>query len=67
MDILIDLGQPKTIQLLVLIDRGHRELPIRADFVGKFLPTSKREMVHVHLKEIDDKDEVLIAELAGIK
>lgn len=67
MDTLIDLGQPKTIQLLVLIDRGHRELPIHPDYVGKFLPTSKREMVHVHLKEIDDKDEVLIAELAGIK
>jgi pyrimidine operon attenuation protein/uracil phosphoribosyltransferase len=67
MDSLIDLGRPKTIQLLVLIDRGHRELPIRADYVGKVLPTSKREIVHVHLKEIDDKDEVLIAEPAGIK
>jgi len=67
MDSLIDLGRPKTIQLLVLIDRGHRELPIRADYVGKFLPTSKREIVQVHLKEIDDKDEVLITEPAGIK
>ena len=67
MDNLIDLGRPKTIQLLVLIDRGHRELPIRADYVGKSLPTSKRETVQVRLKEIDDKDEVLITEPAGIK
>lgn len=62
MDSLIDLGRPKSIQLFVLIDRGHRELPIRADYVGKFLPTSKREIVQVHLKEIDDTDEVLITE-----
>ena len=62
MDSLIDLGRPKTIQLLVLIDRGHRELPIRADYVGKFLPTSKRELVEVKLKEIDEVDEVLISE-----
>jgi len=67
MDSLIDLGRPKTIQLLVLIDRGHRELPIRADYVGKFLPTSKREIVQVKLKEIDEKDEVLITEPPGIK
>ncbi len=67
MDSLIDLGRPKTIQLLVLIDRGHKELPIRADYGGKFLPTSRREIVQVHLKEIDDKDEVLIVEPAGIK
>jgi len=67
MDSLIDLGRPKTIQLLVLIDRGHRELPIRADYVGKFLPTSKREIVQVCLKEIDKSDEVLITEPAGIK
>jgi pyrimidine operon attenuation protein/uracil phosphoribosyltransferase len=64
MDSLIDLGRPKTIQLLVLIDRGHRELPIRADYVGKFLPTSKREIVQVHLKEIDENDEILITEPA---
>jgi len=62
MDSLIDLGRPNTIQLLVLIDRGHRELPIRADFVGKFLPTSKKEIVQVKLKEIDNSDEVLITE-----
>ncbi len=67
MDSLIDLGRPKTIQLLVLIDRGHRELPIHADYVGKVLPTSKREVVQVHLKEIDDADEVLITEPGGIK
>lgn len=66
MDSLIDLGRPKTIQLLVLIDRGHRELPIRADYVGKVLPTSKREVVQVRLKEIDDADEVLITEPGGI-
>jgi pyrimidine operon attenuation protein/uracil phosphoribosyltransferase len=62
MDSLFDLGRPKSIQLFVLIDRGHRELPIRADYVGKFLPTSKREIVQVQLKEIDDIDEVLITE-----
>lgn len=67
MDSLIDMGRPKTIQLLVLIDRGHRELPIRADYVGKVLPTSKREIVQVNLKEIDSKDEVLITEPGGIK
>lgn len=67
MDSLIDLGRPKTIQLLVLIDRGHRELPIRADYVGKVLPTSKQELVHVRLKEIDENDEVLIAEPQRIK
>lgn len=67
MDSLIDMGRPKTIQLLVLIDRGHRELPIRADYVGKVLPTSRREIVQVNLKEIDDIDEVLITEPGGIK
>jgi len=67
MDSLVDLGRPKTIQLMVFIDRGHRELPIRADYVGKFLPTSRREKVRVHLKEIDKKDEVQIVEPEGIK
>ena len=62
MDSLMDLGRPKTIQLLVFIDRGHRELPIRADYVGKFLPTSRKELVQVRLKEIDETDEVLITE-----
>jgi pyrimidine operon attenuation protein/uracil phosphoribosyltransferase len=62
MDALIDFGRPKRIQLAVLIDRGHRELPIRADFVGKDLPSSLWEAVSVHLKENDQKDEVVIAE-----
>jgi pyrimidine operon attenuation protein / uracil phosphoribosyltransferase len=67
MDNLVDLGRPKTIQLMVFIDRGHRELPIRADYVGKFLPTSRRENVKVHLEEIDNKDEVQIVEPEGIQ
>lgn len=62
MDCIIDLGRPKTIQLAVLIDRGHRELPIRADYVGKILPTSRRELVNVMLKEEDGSDQVLITE-----
>ncbi len=62
MEGLFDLGRPKSIQLLVLIDRGHRELPIRADYVGKILPTSRREIVQVDLKEIDERDDVLITE-----
>ena len=62
LDALIDFGRPKSIQLAVLIDRGHRELPIRADYVGKNIPTSKKESVEVHLKEADLKDEVLIVE-----
>ncbi len=62
LDSLMDLGRPKTVQLAVLIDRGHRELPIQADYVGKVLPTSKRERVKVMFKEYDGKDEVLITE-----
>jgi pyrimidine operon attenuation protein/uracil phosphoribosyltransferase len=62
MDSLFDMGRPKSIQLLVLIDRGHRELPIRADYIGKLLPTSRREIVQVRLKEIDNRDEVQITE-----
>ena len=62
LDALIDFGRPKSIQLAVLIDRGHRELPIRADFVGKNIPTSKKETIEVHLEESDGSDEVLIAE-----
>ena len=58
LDALIDFGRPRTIQLVVLIDRGHRELPIRADYVGKNVPTSLRESVQVHLTEIDGRDEV---------
>jgi pyrimidine operon attenuation protein/uracil phosphoribosyltransferase len=64
MEALFELGRPQTIQLLVLIDRGHRELPIRPDYVGKVLPTSKREFVRVRLVEVDDGDEVLITEPA---
>ena len=62
MDALIDLGRPKAIQFAVLIDRGHRELPIRADYVGKNVPTSKSEIVNVHVKEIDDDNRVTIVE-----
>ncbi|MEW5807140.1 MAG: bifunctional pyr operon transcriptional regulator/uracil phosphoribosyltransferase PyrR [Acidobacteriota bacterium] len=63
LDALIDLGRPQIIQLAVLIDRGHRELPIRADYVGKNLPTSLHEMVDVRLKEMDGTDEVLIRKI----
>lgn len=62
MDAIIHIGRPKAIQLAVLIDRGHRELPIRADYVGKNVPTSTSEIVHVKLKETDEKDEVIITE-----
>jgi len=62
MDALIDFGRPMLIELAVLIDRGHRELPIRADFVGKNLPSSLWEAVSVNLTEKDGKDEVLIEE-----
>ena len=62
LDALNDIGRPRAVQLAVLVDRGHRELPIRADYVGKNLPTSLREVVHVLLTEIDDRDAVMIAE-----
>jgi pyrimidine operon attenuation protein/uracil phosphoribosyltransferase len=62
MDALIERGRPLSVQLVVLIDRGHRELPIRPDYVGKVLPTSHREKVRVRLKELDGSEEVLIAE-----
>jgi pyrimidine operon attenuation protein/uracil phosphoribosyltransferase len=62
LDALIDFGRPKVIQLIVLIDRGHRELPIKADYVGKNLPTSLSQSVQVHLIEIDGRDEVEIRE-----
>ncbi|MBN2207462.1 MAG: bifunctional pyr operon transcriptional regulator/uracil phosphoribosyltransferase PyrR [Candidatus Aminicenantes bacterium] len=64
---LFDQGRPQAIQLLVLVDRGHRELPIRADYVGKYLPTSRRERVRVRLREVDHKDEVLITESVDLK
>ena len=60
LDALIDFGRPRAIQLVVLIDRGHRELPIKADYVGKNLPTSASQSVQVHLMEIDGRDEVEI-------
>ncbi len=60
LDALMDLGRPAIIQLAVLVDRGHRELPIRADYVGKNVPTSKREVIEVRLQEIDGRDEVMI-------
>ena len=58
MDALVDFGRPQAIRLAVLVDRGHRELPIRADHVGKNVPTSREEVVRVHLEEIDDEDGV---------
>lgn len=62
MDAIIDIGRPENIQLAVLIDRGHRELPIRADYIGKNVPTSKREVIQVNLLEVDGHDSVVIAE-----
>ncbi|MGQ9475797.1 MAG: bifunctional pyr operon transcriptional regulator/uracil phosphoribosyltransferase PyrR [Actinomycetota bacterium] len=63
MDAIIDFGRPATIQLAVLVDRGHRELPIRADYVGKNLPTSREEKVKVALREVDGEDAVYIGYL----
>ena len=60
LDALIDFGRPRSIQLIVLVDRGHRELPIKADYVGKNLPTSLTQSVQVRLQEIDGEDEVLL-------
>jgi len=62
LDALMDLGRARSIQLAVLIDRGHRELPVRADYVGKNIPTAKNETVEVRLDEVDSKDEVVIIE-----
>jgi pyrimidine operon attenuation protein/uracil phosphoribosyltransferase len=63
LDALGEIGRPRSVQLAVLVDRGHRELPIRADYVGKNIPTSASESVRVHLSEIDGEDSVEI--LAG--
>ncbi len=63
MDALIDLGRPRSIQLAVLVDRGHRELPVRADFIGKNVPTSHTEVISVLVQEIDDREEVIIQEI----
>ena len=65
MDALTDLGRPDEIQLAVLVDRGHRELPIRADYVGKNMPTSADEEVEVRLSETDDADEVVLLRRVG--
>jgi pyrimidine operon attenuation protein/uracil phosphoribosyltransferase len=60
LDALIDFGRPRAIQLIAFVDRGHRELPIKADYVGKNLPTSRRESVQVRLEEVDGHDEVVV-------
>ncbi len=60
LDALIDSGRPSKVQLAVLVDRGHREFPIRPDYIGKNLPTSKSEIIKVNFKEIDGKDQVII-------
>ena len=62
LDELIDFGRPRRIQLAVLVDRGHREFPIKADYVGKNVPTSEDEQVEVHLTELDETDEVILTE-----
>ena len=66
LDALIDFGRPKAIQLLALVDRGHRELPIKADYVGKNLPTSLSESVQVRLQEIDGQDEVVVHQESAV-
>ena len=63
LDALGEIGRPRTVQLAVLVDRGHRELPIRADYVGKNLPTSLEQSVKVHLSEIDGIDEVIVGKV----
>jgi pyrimidine operon attenuation protein/uracil phosphoribosyltransferase len=65
MDAVLDVGRPTMIQLAVVVDRGHRELPIRADYVGKNVPTSRSETVDVYLREVDGKDVVLIREIVA--
>ena len=62
LDAVIELGRPKSIQLAVLVDRGHRELPIRADFVGKNVPTSHNEIIKVELTETDEEDKIILLE-----
>lgn len=63
LDAIVDIGRPRAIQLAILIDRGHRELPIRADYVGKNVPTSKNEIVCVNVEEIDGVNKVVISEM----
>ena len=62
MEAIIDNGRPKSIQLAVLIDRGHKELPIRADYIGKNIPTSADEIIKVNISEVDNEDSVIIYE-----
>jgi pyrimidine operon attenuation protein / uracil phosphoribosyltransferase len=64
LDALFDHGRPRSVQLLVLVDRGHRELPIEARFIGRTVPTSRREIIEVKLREIDNDEQVLLVELA---
>jgi len=66
LDAIIDFGRPRVIQLVVLVDRGHRELPIRADYVGKNVPTARRESVAVLLREEDGRDEVRVERLHDV-
>jgi len=63
LDALFDHGRPKSVQLLVLIDRGHRELPVEAKFIGRTVPTSRREIIEVKLREVDNDEQVLLVEL----
>jgi len=65
LDVIMDWGRPQAIRLAVLVDRGHRELPIRPDFVGKNVPTSQKEVIKVKLTEYDDAEEVVVGEVAG--
>jgi pyrimidine operon attenuation protein / uracil phosphoribosyltransferase len=64
LDALFDHGRPKSVQLLVLIDRGHRELPVMATYTGRMVPTSRREIIEVKLNEVDGQEQVLLVELA---
>jgi pyrimidine operon attenuation protein/uracil phosphoribosyltransferase len=66
-DAMFDYGRPERVQLAVLVDRGHRELPIRPDYVGKNLPTSREERVYVRVEELDEVDEVTIASTVGAR
>ena len=65
LDALFDHGRPKSVQLLVLIDRGHRELPIEARFIGRIVPTSRREIIEVKLREVDNDEQVILVELVA--
>ncbi|HDQ92507.1 MAG TPA: bifunctional pyr operon transcriptional regulator/uracil phosphoribosyltransferase PyrR [Synergistetes bacterium] len=67
LDALMDLGRPSAVQLAVLVDRGHRELPIQPDYVGRTVPTSRSEVIEVRVMELDDKDEVVICEREEVK